>query len=224
MSNIKINYLGHAAVLITGSKNIIIDPFITNNPKASLKLEDLPKIDFVLVTHDHFDHFGDAIAIAKRDKATLIAIHEISQKPEVVESKIKVVGINIGGSYQQDGIAVSMTEAHHSATVGSPAGLVVEMDGKRIYHAGDTSYWSDMGLIPKLFGELDVALLPIGGHYTMDIKQAVLAVKDLKPKLTIPIHYNTWPIISADGNIFKESCLPFIVKVLMPGETEDLGA
>ncbi len=221
--NMRINYLGHSAVLIIGSKNIIIDPFITGNPKASLQLEELPKIDFVLVTHDHPDHFGDAIAIAKRDQATLIAIFEISEKPEVVESKINVVGMNIGGTYRQDGIVVSMTEAIHSATVGSPTGLVVEMDGKRIYHAGDTSYWSDIGLIPKLFGELDVAFLPIGGHYTMDIRQAVLAVNDLKPKLTIPIHYNTWPVISADGNIFKEFCLPFLVKVMLPGETEDLG-
>jgi len=223
MSNIKINYLGHSVILITGSKNIIIDPFITGNPKAPLQLEEIPKVDFVLVTHDHSDHFGDAVEIAKRDKATLIAIFEISQKPEVVESKINVVGMNIGGTYRQDGIVVSMTEAIHSATVGSPAGLVVEMDGKRFYHAGDTSYWSDIILIPKLFGELDVAFLPIGGHYTMDIRQATMAVNDLKPKLTIPIHYNTWPIISADGNIFKESCLPFIVKVLLPGETEDLG-
>ncbi len=223
MPTIKINYLGHSAVLLRGSKNILIDPFITGNPKASLKVEEIPKIDFVLVTHDHPDHFGDAIEIAKRDKATLVAIFEISQKPEVVESKIKVVGMNIGGTYRQDGIVVSMTEAIHSATVGSPAGFVVEMDGKRMYHAGDTSYWSDMGLIPKLFGELDVAFLPIGGHFTMDIKQAVLAVNDLKPKLTIPIHYNTWPVISADPKIFEESCLPFIVKVLLPGETEDLG-
>ncbi len=223
MSNIKINYLGHAAVLITGSKNIIIDPFITDNPKASLKVEEIPKIDFVLVTHDHFDHFGDAIEIAKRDKATLIAIFEISQKPAVVESKINVVGMNIGGTYQQDGIVVSMTQAVHSATVGSPVGFVVEMDGKRIYHAGDTSYWSDIGLIPKLFGELDVAFLPIGGHFTMDIRQATLAVNDLKPKLTVPIHYNTWPVISADPKIFGESCMPFMVKVLMPGDTEYLG-
>ncbi len=219
----RINYLGHSAVLITGSKNIIIDPFITNNPKASLKLEEIPKIDFVLVTHDHFDHFGDAIEIAKRDQATLIAIFEISEKPEVVASKIKVMGMNIGGTYRQAGIVVSLTEAHHSATAGSPVGFVVEMDGQRIYHAGDTSYWSDIGLIPKLFGELDVAFLPIGGHFTMDIRQATMAVKDLKPKLTIPIHYNTWPVISADPKIFEESCKPFMVKVLLPGETEDLG-
>ncbi len=222
MSTIKINWLGHSAVLITGSKNIIIDPFITGNPKASLKIEEIPKIDFVLVTHDHPDHFGDAIEIAKRDKATLIAIYEISQKPEVVESKINVVGMNIGGTYRQDGIVVSMTQAVHSATVGSPVGFVVEMDGKRMYHAGDTAYWSDMSLIPKLFGELDVAFLPIGGHFTMDIKQAVLAANDLKPKLIIPIHYNTWPVISADPKIFVESCKPFMVKVLMPGETESL--
>ncbi len=223
MSTVKINWLGHSAVLITGSKNILIDPFITGNPSVLVKIEELPKIDFVLVTHDHFDHFGDAIEIAKRDNATLVAIYEVTQKPEVLESKITTVGMNIGGTYRQDGVAVSMTQAIHSSTVGSPVGFVVEMDEKRMYHAGDTSYWSDIGLIPKLFGELDVALLPIGGHFTMDIKQAVMAVNDLKPILTIPIHYNTWPPISADPKVFETNCMPYMVKILAPGDTEDLG-
>lgn len=218
MANLKIKYLGHSVVLIEGSKKIIIDPFLTGNPKASMTVGQLPKIDFVLITHDHPDHFGDAIEIAKRDGSTLIAIHEVTLKPEVVNSKIKTVGMNIGGTYSQDGVTVSMTQAFHSASVGNPAGLVIKMDGKNIYHAGDTSYWSDMGLVPKLFGELDIAFLPIGGHYTMDIVQAAMAVKDLKPKVIVPVHYNTWPIITADKEEFKKMCLPFAVNGLNPGE------
>ncbi len=223
MSNIKIKWLGHAAVLITGSKNIIIDPFITGNPKASLRVDEIPKVDFVLVTHDHPDHFGDALDLAVRDGATIVCIHEVSVRPDIVKAQIKVVGMNIGGTYRVDGMAVSMTQAVHSAALGSPAGFVVEMDGKRIYHAGDTSYWSDMSLIPKLFGEIDVAFMPIGGHYTMDVRQAVMAVNAIKPKLTIPMHYSTWPLISADAQEFVQGCLPFVVKVLIPGDTEDLG-
>ncbi len=218
MPALKIKYLGHSAVLIEGLKNIIVDPFLTGNPKAAIKVEQLPKIDFVLVTHDHSDHFGDAIEIAKRDGAILVAIFEVSQKPEVLKSGIKTAGMNIGGTYHSDGVTVSMTQAFHSASVGSPAGFVIKMDRKNIYHAGDTSYWSDISLIPKLFGDLDVAFLPIGGFYTMDVEQAALAIKDLKPKLTIPIHYNTWPLISADPKELVGKCSSFSVKDLNPGE------
>ncbi|HTY40147.1 MAG TPA: metal-dependent hydrolase [Candidatus Paceibacterota bacterium] len=219
MTEINIQYLGHAGVLIQGSKTVVIDPFFKDNPKAALPLEKIPHVDFVLVTHDHFDHFGQAVELATRDKATLVAIHEVSQKPAVLDAKIKAVGMNIGGTYRQDGLAISMTDARHSAAVGNPAGFVIEMDGRRFYHAGDTSFFSDMALIPKLFGALDVAFLPIGGHYTMGPEQAGLAVKSLMPNLTIPIHYNTWPPITVDPKIFVEACAPQTVKLLAPGET-----
>lgn len=219
----KITRLGHAAVLIEGSKNVLIDPFITDNPLASLKVEDLPKIDFILITHDHFDHFGDTVAIAKKDGATLVGIHEVSVRKDVVDAGIKAVGANIGGTYTQDGVSFSLVPAIHSADNGSPCGFVVNIDGSTIYHAGDTFVFSDMSLIPKLFGALDVALLPIGGHYTMDEKAASLAVEYLKPKVTIPIHYNTWPPINADTKVFSGLADDHTdVQILDPGQTYEL--
>lgn len=219
----KITRLGHAAVLLQGSKTVLVDPFITDNPLASVTVDQVPKVDFIIITHDHFDHFGDTIAIAKRDGATLIGIHEVSVRPDVTEAKITTVGANIGGTYTQDGVSFSLTPAVHSADNGSPCGFVVTMDGKKIYHSGDTSVFSDMKLIPKLFGHLDVAMLPIGGHYTMDEKGAALATEYLKPKVTIPIHYNTWPPIEANTEEFSELVGDHShVHVLDPGQEYEL--
>lgn len=130
--------------------------------------------------------------------------------------------MNIGGTYVHDGVKISMTQAVHSASVGSPCGFVIEMDGARVYHSGDTALFSDLALIPSLFGPIDVALLPIGGHYVMDVKQAVLAVELLDPKIIIPIHYNTWPVINADPEAFKTGCGTRPVEVLNPGESFSL--
>lgn len=218
----KLTFLGHAAILLQGTKNVLIDPFISNNPKAGTTLDSLRAIDLICVTHDHDDHIGDAVAIAKRDRATLVAIHELTKRAEVLASKISTVGMNIGGTFRAGEVVISMTPAVHSAASGAPCGFVIHMDGKRIYHAGDTAVFSDMALIPKLFGTIDVALLPIGGHYVMDARAASMAVKLLKPKLTIPIHYNTWPVIAADPKAFVKLCAPRKVKVLDPGESVTL--
>lgn len=214
----KITYLGHAAVLIEGSKTIIIDPFLTNNPLASLTPAQLPHIDFVLITHDHFDHIGDALTIAKSNNSTIVAIHEIATMAEVTKENITSIGMNIGGTYKVDDISISMTNAIHSANLGNPVGFVVEIDGYRFYHAGDTSLFSDMALIPKLFGKLDVAFLPIGGHYVMDIKQASMAIELLQPKIMVPIHYNTWPIINVDPIELDSLAKGKNIKILLPGE------
>ncbi len=219
----KITRLGHAAVLLEGTKTILIDPFLTGNPAASTQPEDLPHIDGVLVTHDHDDHMGQAIEIAQKNQATLVAIHEIATSSKVIASKITAVGMNIGGTYTFEHVVkISMTPAVHSATLGDPCGFVVAMDNQNIYHAGDTALFSDMQLIPALFGKLSVALLPIGGHYTMNVTQAIKAVALLKPERVIPIHYNTWPLITTDPKVLQNACKENTVSILQPGESISL--
>lgn len=216
----KITRLGHAAVIIEGTKTILIDPFLTGNPAASITVEELPHIDIVLVTHDHDDHLGQAFEIAKKHHATFIAIHELATSSEIKKDHITAVGMNIGGTYTvEQTIKISMTPAIHSATLGDPAGFVISMDDQTIYHAGDTGLFSDMKLIPELFGSLTVAMLPIGGHYTMDVEQASKAVALLKPKHVIPIHYNTFPLITADPETLQPLCHPSTVHPIQPGES-----
>ena len=224
---VKITYLGHAAFLIEGSdsKRMVIDPFITGNPVAKIKIEDLPKLDYVLVTHDHEDHLGDAVELAKRDGAKLIAIHEVaikhaSQKEGVIAEQ--AIGMNIGGTFTDGKLKFSMTLALHSCYNGHPAGFVIEMDNRKIYHAGDTDFFSDMKLIGQKFDKLDVALLPIGGHYTMHEEGAAQAVKALEPKLAVPMHYNTWPIISAEAEKFARLCEPIEVRTVGIGESLEI--
>lgn len=220
----KITRLGHAAVLIEGTKTVLVDPYITDNPQAARKIEEIPKVDYILVTHDHFDHFGqDAIDIAKRDGSTIFAVHEITVRDDVTKAGIKAVGANVGGTYSEEGISFSITPAIHSTGGGISSGYVIKLDGKTIYQSGDTSVFSDMKLIPKLFGDIDVALLPIGGHYTMDEKGAALAVDFLKPDVTIPIHYDTWPPIKADTSLFTSLAGSNTkVHVLDPGQTYEV--
>lgn len=217
----KITRLGHATVLIEGSKTVLIDAYVTGNPQAAKTIDEISKVDYILATHDHFDHFGqDAIDIAKRDGATLVAVHEITVRNDVTKSDVKTVGANIGGTYSEDGVSFSLTPAIHSVGGGISSGYVLKFDGKTIYQSGDTAVFSDMGLIPKLFGEIDIALLPIGGHYTMDEKGASLAVEYLKPNVTIPIHYNTWPPIEADTKLFTELVgSNSQVEILEPGQS-----
>lgn len=211
----KIYFIGHASVKIEGTKTIYIDPFLTGNPLASEKKEEA-KTDYVVVTHDHGDHLGDAFFIAKKNQAVLFAQHEIAVKAE--KEGIEVEGMNVGGCVEREGIKVWFTNAIHTSEFGHPMGVVIEIDKRRIYHAGDTGLFGDMKLIGEFF-KPDVALLPIGGRYTMDEEQASYAVELIKPKLVIPIHYNTFPIIKADPQRFKELVGGKAeVKILNPGE------
>ena len=207
-----IKWLGHAGFQITSEKGtiIVIDPWLTDNPLASCKAEDITKADFVLVTHDHFDHVADAARIVKATGATLVGMPEtvgrLKDDEGVPDSQIVFgTGMNIGGTVSSDGIEITMTQAFHSSQTGSPAGYIIKLeDGYTVYHAGDTGIFSSMKLLGDLF-KIDLALLPIGGVFTMDPKQASVAAKLLEAKTVIPMHYKTFPILEQDASSFVKT-------------------
>jgi len=213
----QITWLGHSAVLIKGSKIVYIDPFLTGNPSASLAPEEIDQADVVIVTHDHSDHLGDAFPICQKTGATLVAIHEIAVEAEA--NGIAVEGMNIGGTVESNGVLVHMVTAFHSAEKGDPAGVVVQMDGKTLYHAGDTGLTYDMKLVAEFFHP-DLSFLPIGDRYTMGVASAVKAVEFTKTKKVIPVHYGTYPIINTDPREFKKAVGDRAeVIILKPGES-----
>jgi L-ascorbate metabolism protein UlaG (beta-lactamase superfamily) len=216
----KITWLGHSAVIIKGSRTVVIDPFLTGNPAAAMTPEDITQADVVIVTHDHGDHKGDSFEICKKTGATLVSIHEVAVQAEA--EGIATEGMNIGGTVDTHGIKVHMVQALHSSETGDPAGVVVEMDGKMIYHAGDTGLTYDMKLIAEFFHP-DLSLLPIGDRYTMGIGSAAKAVEFTQTKRVIPIHYGTFPFVEADPEEFKKRVgNKAEVIILKPGESYTL--
>ena len=212
-----ITYLGHSAVRIEGTKTVFIDPFLSGNPKAALAPEKIAAADVVVVTHDHSDHLGDAFAIAKRTGAVLVAMHETAV--EAGSLGITSEGMNIGGTVEVRGVKVHMVPALHSAGKGNAAGVVVEIDGKRIYHAGDTGLTYDLKLVGEFFHP-DLSFIPIGDRYTMGPASAAKAVEFIKTKKVVPIHYGTFPLIAADPEEFKRLVgAAAEVLILKPGET-----
>ena len=202
----KITYHSHSCFQIDGENHsIIIDPFITDNPLSKITPEAI-KVDTILVTHGHFDHVGDAVAISKQNKATIIAPFELANYFQ--EKGAESHPMHIGGGHDFPFGRVKLTIAHHGSTtesgaVGNPCGFIITMDKKVIYHAGDTGLFSDMKLIGEL-DAIDVALLPIGDNFTMGISDALKAVEFLKPKTVIPMHYNTFDVINQDPHKFIE--------------------
>ncbi len=210
MDKVKLSWIGHSCFEISCGKTVLIDPFIDGNPAATVSSSELEP-DIIAVTHGHSDHLGDTVSIAQRTGCTVVCIHEISQ---YLRSKgIKTIGMNIGGTVQVDDISFTMTDAVHSSSIdeanwgfdgGKAAGFVITCNGISVYHAGDTGIFKDMELIYQLYHP-DVALLPIGGRYTMDSKDAALAVKMLQVNMAIPMHYNTFEEVAQDPMIFANS-------------------
>ena len=201
----RITWLGHATVLIQTGKgtNLLIDPFIEHNPKYPKGYELPSKIDYVLLTHGHGDHISDVVPVAKKHGSTVVAIYELADyvaKQGVAEEK--TIGMNLGGTVELGAVVASMVDAKHSSGaqdkngthyVGVAAGYVLALaNGPVLYHAGDTHVFGDMRLIGELYHP-EVAMLPIGGHFTMGPREAALAVRYLGAKTILPLHFGTFP-------------------------------
>jgi L-ascorbate metabolism protein UlaG (beta-lactamase superfamily) len=199
----RITWLGHSTVLVQTAKgtNILIDPFIAQNPKYPKDFVLPAKIHYILLTHGHFDHIADAAPVAAKHNSTVVAIYELAA---YIENKgvANTIGMNLGGTVQLDDVTATMVEATHSSAaqdeqgthyVGVAAGFVLTIaDGPVLYHSGDTAVFAGMKLIHDLYRP-EVVMLPIGGHYTMGPKEAAMAVRFLEPKIVLPLHFGTFP-------------------------------
>jgi L-ascorbate metabolism protein UlaG (beta-lactamase superfamily) len=217
-----VTWYGHAAFKVeVAGRIVLVDPWLDENPMSPLKASEITEADVVFVTHDHGDHLGDAFDICKRTKSTFVATFELGAHAQ--EHGVKdVVGLNIGGSVDVKGLKLSVVQAFHTASRGAPTGVIIEGEGKAIYHAGDTALFGDMRLLGELH-RLDVAMVPIGGYYTMDAREAAEAVKMLKPKAVIPMHFKTFPVLAQSPDEFvrkvEEKAPEVKVVVLNPGES-----
>ncbi len=222
----KVTYLGHASFKIEEDGKIVyVDPWLTG-PTSPITVDDVDKADIVLVTHDHGDHgYAEALGICKSTGATFVAINELAHKAgsQGVEN---IHTLNIGGSVNIGGVVVTLVQAFHSSGVGAPTGFIVRFPSSSFYHAGDTGVFSSMQILGNLYGPLDIALLPIGSYFVMDIHQAALATKLLKPRNVIPMHYDTFPVIEANPEKFKhlvsEESPETNVIILKPGDSTEI--
>ncbi|MGE5589220.1 MAG: metal-dependent hydrolase [Bacillota bacterium] len=224
MFPLKVTFLGHSGFLLeSGAFRVLVDPFLSGNPKAAAKASDLNPTH-ILLTHGHDDHMGDVEAIGRRSGALVITTFELAN---VLSDKgLKTHPMAVGGGHNFDFGRVRVTPALHGAGVagGSPAGFIFRLEGKAVYHAGDTGLFSDMKLLGQL-EKVDLFLVPIGDNYTMGIDDAVVAVDFVRPRVAVPMHYNTFPLIQADPQEFKrrvEARIPdTAVTVLDPGQSLD---
>ncbi|MCI0763903.1 metal-dependent hydrolase [Bacillus sp. TL12] len=223
----KVSYHGHSVVKIeTNGKVILIDPFLTGNPKTDLKAEDV-KVDAIILSHGHGDHVGDTVALAKKNNAVVVAPFELATF--LGWQGVNTHPMHIGGSHVFDFGKVKFTQAFHGSSyideenqtityTGMPAGILFTAEEKTVYHAGDTALFSDMKLIGSL-NNIDVAFLPIGDNFTMGPEDAVLAAEWIGAKTVVPMHYNTFPVIEQDPHLFVQKLTSSTGKVLEAGES-----
>jgi L-ascorbate metabolism protein UlaG (beta-lactamase superfamily) len=233
LNGVKVTWLGHAAFLVEtpGGKNVLIDPWVLNNPSTPDRNKTFNKIDVMLCTHGHSDHIGDAVELARKYNPKVVGIYELCIWLQKKGAK-QIAPMNKGGGQKVEDIKVTMVEAHHSSAIedgdqiaylGEPAGFVIEFEnGLKIYHAGDTNVFGDMEIIRDLYRP-DLAMLPIGDLFTMGPKEAAHACRLLEPKAVIPMHWGTFPMLTGTpeefGHELKQSGLGVELITMKPGET-----
>lgn len=224
--NLKVSYHGHSVVKVeTGGKTIIVDPFINGNELTDLKVNEI-NADYIILTHAHNDHVGDTLELAKKNDALVITNADLATY--LGWQGVRTHGMNIGGAFEFDFGKVKMTQAFHGSGYatsdqqiiygGMPAGVLLFIEGKTIYHAGDTGLFSDMKLIGELH-PIDLAFLPIGDNFTMGPEDAAIAAEFLQAKKVVPIHFNTFPPIKQDPQKFIQLLKAENGQVLKPGES-----
>ena len=226
-----IRWLGQSCFTISeGGATVLVDPFLTGNPKAAASADEV-SADVIALTHGHADHLGDTADIAKRTGATVVAIVELAgELMGALGDDHPVLDPNLGGTVRFDWGWIKLVPAWHTAVSpsGTPhvaAGLVIHMGERTVYHLGDTCLFSDLSLVAKRGNPIDVALMPIGGHYTMDRWDAIEAVNLIAAKQVIPCHYDTFPPIETDAQAFKteaQRATSSDVLILSPGDTHSL--
>ncbi len=220
---VTLTFLGHASFLLNdGKRTVAIDPFLTDNPVATMKADDV-QCKYIALTHGHADHMGDTVAIAKKNGATVYGAFEIYQY--LTEQGVTAEPANPGGKINTDFGWVAFTQAFHSSSyegryMGMPCGVVVNMGGVTVYHLGDTGLFSDLKLIGELYRP-DIALIPVGDRFTMGPELGTKAAEFVKPKVAVPMHYATWPLLRPDASGFDPKGVE--VKIMQPGDSWKYG-
>jgi L-ascorbate metabolism protein UlaG (beta-lactamase superfamily) len=217
----KITYLGHSGISVqTDGMTFLFDPWVEGNPDSPFgDISELGHADMIFVSHDHGDHgFSEAVKICKNSEAIFVAVGDLVREAERQGVEHTAHG-NIGGSIEVDGVEIHFTQALHTSNIGVPCGFVVKTPGLTVYHAGDTGLFGDMKFIGEFY-KIDVAFLPIGSCYTMGPREAAKAVELIQPRIVVPIHYQAFPLIQKDPNVFKNLVGSNAeVRILKPGES-----
>ena len=230
MPDTTLTWLGHATFRFDtpGGKRVYIDPFLNGNPKCPESEVEPERVDVIAITHAHGDHFGDTVEIAKKHGCTVIAPVELADWLQIKHELQNVLDPNKGGTVSIDGLKFTLTNAHHSSSnndleyMGEPCGIVVEVEnGTKLYFAGDTCVFGDMALIARIYSP-DVAILPIGDHYTMGPREAAVALELLDVKRCVPCHYGTFPALTGTPQALKELAPNVQIEDIEPGDSVTL--